>query len=151
MYDFRISHCEITFYQIFKNRPLRLVVLSFTYRTRYSTEHSSPCDRRCRDSESDHSLRTMTVTATTSVCPSCGASASGRFCSTCGSSLGGGSVDCAGCHQPLPAGARFCRHCGTSVGGAAPVAEKRDRLPWIITGASAVALLAVVVAFLAKK
>ena len=93
----------------------------------------------------------MTVTTTRSVCPSCGASASGRFCSACGSSLGGGSAECAACHQPLPAGARFCRHCGASVGGAAPVAEKRDRLPWIITGASAIALLALAIAFLAKR
>ena len=91
------------------------------------------------------------MTTTTSVCPSCGVAASGRFCSTCGGSLSGGSAACNACRQPLPIGARFCRHCGTAVGQVAPAGAKRDRLAWIVTAASAVALLAVVIAFLVKK
>jgi hypothetical protein len=94
------------------------------------------------------------VSATSTVCPSCGASSTGRFCSNCGTSLTGGAGapagTCASCRQPLPAGARFCRHCGTAVSGA-PGAAGSDRLPWLIAGASAIALLGVLVAFLAKK
>ena len=48
-------------------------------------------------------------------------------------------------------GARFCRHCGTAVGGRAQAGPVADRMPWLIAGASAVALLAVLILFLVQK
>jgi Double zinc ribbon len=92
----------------------------------------------------------MTVTASSTRCPACGANATGRFCSSCGSSLTDAAA-CASCRQPLPAGARFCRHCGASAGGGAPPAAGSDRLPWLIAGALAIALLGGLIAFLARN
>ena len=85
-------------------------------------------------------------------CTSCGAQASGRFCSSCGASLGAVGT-CVSCRQPLPAGARFCRQCGTPAGALAGAASPTDgnRLPWLAAGAAALALLGVLLVFLARK
>jgi hypothetical protein len=89
---------------------------------------------------------------TTSIkCPGCGANASGRFCNACGTPLSGAAT-CPACRQPLQPGARFCRQCGTAVGaGTAAGAGSRDRQPWIVAGAAAIAALGLVIAMLVKK
>lgn len=89
-----------------------------------------------------------TVSSSTSRCASCGAQASGRFCSSCGATLGAVGT-CASCRQPLPAGARFCRQCGTPAGAGSPA--DGNRLPWLVAGAAALALLGGLVVFLARK
>ncbi|HET6231768.1 MAG TPA: zinc ribbon domain-containing protein [Longimicrobiaceae bacterium] len=78
----------------------------------------------------------------TTPCPSCGAAAAGRFCAECGVAL---NAECRDCGTPLLPGARFCNECGRPVAaGTEPVAPARSSsLPWIITGAALVALIAV--------
>ena len=71
-------------------------------------------------------------------CPSCGASASGRFCASCGAPLAGAT--CSVCKGDLTPGSKFCHHCGTASGPARAVASfgKTSSLPWIV---AALALL----------
>ncbi len=51
------------------------------------------------------------------LCPSCGARASGKFCHQCGAVLAAGA--CTNCGATLAAGSRFCNECGSSVSGSA--------------------------------
>ena len=84
-------------------------------------------------------------------CPACGAAAAGRFCSSCGAILAAGT--CRNCGQAVQPGAQFCRGCGTSAGsGAGPVtaAPRADRAGWIAAGVAGLALLGVLIAFLAR-
>ena len=75
----------------------------------------------------------------TETCPSCGAAASGRFCNACGAAL---NAACRECGNPLPAGARFCNECGTPAVAPAGSARRALLLPWLLTGAAVVALVA---------
>lgn len=72
-----------------------------------------------------------------SICPACGAAASGRFCANCGAPQAG--AICPVCKGELSAGSKFCHHCGSQVGAAQPVTTaKSTPLPWIV---AALALL----------
>jgi hypothetical protein len=83
--------------------------------------------------------------AATTRCPSCGASASGRFCSSCGTALAGAT--CATCSAALTPGARFCHRCGTPAGAAsaAPTRGFASALPWGVAALALVSLTALVV------
>ena len=85
------------------------------------------------------------ATATTT-CPTCGASATGKFCAECGTPLG--DATCASCHAPLSPGAKYCHRCGTPVGERAPrpVGERglAGALPWAVAAISLLALVALV-------
>ncbi len=74
--------------------------------------------------------------STFSVCPSCGAPASGRFCASCGAPLAGAT--CSVCKNELTPGSKFCHHCGTASGPAQTSSGKMSPLPWIV---AALALL----------
>lgn len=83
----------------------------------------------------------MTSPGTTpTTCPSCGASAAGKFCQQCGSALG--PRPCPACGTTLDAAAKFCHRCGSPATGpgprtAGPAGPRAtadagsDRLPWI--------------------
>ena len=79
--------------------------------------------------------------ATPSLCPSCGAAASGHFCASCGSPLAG--ARCGACATNLTPGAKFCHRCGTAAGVAS--AQRRDAtsstLPWAVAGIALIALV----------
>jgi hypothetical protein len=83
-----------------------------------------------------------TPPAPASICPSCGAAASGQFCASCGSPLAG--ARCASCATILTPGAKFCHRCGTAAGAA--VLRRPDAtsttLPWAIAGIALIALIA---------
>jgi hypothetical protein len=81
----------------------------------------------------------------TSRCPNCGASASGRFCSSCGTALAGAT--CSTCSATLTPGARFCHRCGTPSGApsAAPTRGFASALPWAVAALALVSLTALVV------
>ena len=76
-----------------------------------------------------------------SVCPSCGAAATGHFCASCGAPLAG--ARCASCATILTPGAKFCHRCGTAAGAAA--FRRGDAtsttLPWAIAGIALIALV----------
>lgn len=78
------------------------------------------------------------------VCPSCGASASGRFCATCGATLTG--TKCSSCSADLSPGAKFCHRCGNGVGTVANApptrASRSNILPWSVAGLAFLALFA---------
>lgn len=78
----------------------------------------------------------------TETCPSCGAAASGRFCNACGAAV---NAACRECGNPLPAGARFCNECGTPAVAPAGTARRAPVLPWVLTGAAVVALVATLI------
>ena len=84
-------------------------------------------------------------------CPSCGARATGRFCGACGATLG--AERCAGCGRERSAGDRFCPGCGAPAGSGAGTLVSRagDRTGWIAAGAATLALLGLLIAFLAKR
>lgn len=90
----------------------------------------------------------MTSVGTTSVCPACGASASGKFCSECGAALG--AERCPACRTDLLAGARFCHRCGLPAGAQPPAAEfgpersQKPTLPWVVAGIALLAMVALV-------
>src|SRR6184192_1194144 len=75
-------------------------------------------------------------------CPTCGATATGRYCSSCGAPLG--SASCSGCAAELTPGAKFCHRCGTAVGSTPTVARetKTNALPWIVAALAFLALFA---------
>ena len=85
---------------------------------------------------------------TLSQCPSCGASASGRFCGECGAPLQGAS--CPACRALLTPGAKFCHRCGTPAGAPAsatasvPAAQSGvgNALPWAVAAIALLALIA---------
>lgn len=74
-------------------------------------------------------------------CPSCAQPAEGRFCAHCGVAV---NATCRSCGNPLPSGARFCNECGTAVAapGAEAAPQRSPVLPWAITGAALIALIA---------
>jgi len=91
-------------------------------------------------------------------CPACGVAASGRFCNACGASLS--PLNCGQCGKPVAAGALFCRECGAAVGATGPVGpvaparvtgDRGGRAGWIAAAGMGVALLGVVIAFLANN
>ena len=75
------------------------------------------------------------------VCPACGAPATGNFCSGCGASLTGRR--CGHCGAGLVAGARFCHRCGRPAGAA--VSRRSERIPWLIAAAVVALLVAGIV------
>ncbi|MDQ6634448.1 MAG: hypothetical protein M3Z10_06780 [Gemmatimonadota bacterium] len=79
------------------------------------------------------------------VCPSCGAAASGRFCAGCGTALAG--AVCGTCSAPLTAGAHYCHRCGTRAGANNPLRSRgpADVMPWAVAAIALVALIALVV------
>lgn len=88
-----------------------------------------------------------TASDATTRCPSCGASATGKFCSNCAAPLAGAT--CAACGAPLTPGAKFCHRCGSPAGADAPALPRNNTsvLPWSIAGISLLA----VIAFLAAQ
>lgn len=68
-------------------------------------------------------------------CHVCHTEASGPFCPKCGAPLEGAS--CSVCEAPFVPGARFCTGCG------AAVRESTVAIPWLIAGASLIALILV--------
>jgi hypothetical protein len=86
------------------------------------------------------------VENTTSKCPKCGATASGKFCSECGATLMGSS--CAACNTGLIEGARFCHRCGLPAGAAPPPLERKPgsamSLPWVVAAIALLAFIALV-------
>lgn len=99
------------------------------------------------------------MSASTQKCPACGAQTSGKFCSECGAPLGDRS--CPSCGAKLSARAKFCADCGTQLtaagpamarAGAAPTpAGSSERMPWIIAGIAALALVATIVVVVGRK
>jgi tetratricopeptide (TPR) repeat protein len=81
-----------------------------------------------------------------SQCPSCGASAAGKYCAECGAPLQGAS--CPACRAPLTPGAKFCHRCGTPAGAQQAVAVAAEptgvgnALPWAVAGIAMLALIA---------
>jgi Double zinc ribbon len=78
-------------------------------------------------------------------CPTCGATASGKFCSNCGASLGVRA--CSHCGATLNTNAKFCHACGAATlvaGGRAPRPTGRPSgTPWFVAGGTVVVLLVV--------
>ena len=75
------------------------------------------------------------------VCPSCGAAATGRYCASCGAPLAG--AKCAACSADLSPGAKFCHRCGAPAGSAATTVQPRtNTLPWIVAALAFLALFA---------
>jgi hypothetical protein len=75
-------------------------------------------------------------------CPSCGATADGRFCNACGAAL---SAACRECGNPLPRGARFCNECGAAAAAQPATAAPASRhlLPWAVAAGAVLALIVV--------
>ena len=84
----------------------------------------------------------MTAQPTATVCPACGASASGKFCSACGASLEPRS--CTRCRVPLGSQARFCHRCGHPV-GAEVRSSGSERSAWIVAGSLSALLVGLIV------
>lgn len=88
----------------------------------------------------------MTSPAPTStICPACGAAASGKYCSECGATLGGNH--CSSCKTELITGARYCHRCGLPANAAAPPVEAHRgslNLPWIVAGIALLAMISLV-------
>jgi hypothetical protein len=77
----------------------------------------------------------------TTTCPACGATATGRYCAHCGVPLSG--AKCASCSADLSPGAHFCHRCGTPVGVSSAKPEaKTNSLPWIVAALAFLALFA---------
>jgi len=72
---------------------------------------------------------------TATMCPACGAPASGRFCNNCGAQLG--AAPCPGCGAPRPASSRFCPNCGRPAGAGDSPAARGPSTPWIVAGVAA--------------
>jgi hypothetical protein len=84
----------------------------------------------------------MTAHPTATVCPGCGASASGKFCSACGASLEPRS--CVRCRAPLGAQARFCHRCGHQAGAQVRAAGS-ERSAWIVAGTLSALLVGLII------
>jgi len=78
------------------------------------------------------------------LCPSCGSPATGRYCSSCGAPLSG--AVCAACSAELSPGAKFCHRCGSAVAATPASAVTRESrtnaLPWIVAALAFLALFA---------
>ena len=81
----------------------------------------------------------------TSKCPRCGESGSGRFCVGCGSALQ--NATCAGCGQAAPSGARFCPQCGAPFGASSASAATGPRTTAPVARLYGGAALLVLIAF----
>src|SRR5216110_2143752 len=79
---------------------------------------------------------------TSTLCPSCGSPATGRYCANCGAPLAGAT--CASCAAELSPGAKFCHRCGTTVGASASASRetRTNALPWIVAALAFLALFA---------
>ena len=78
---------------------------------------------------------------TTTICPGCGAAATGRYCANCGVPLAG--AKCTSCSADLSPGAHFCHRCGTPIGAAPGKPEAQtNSLPWIVAALAFLALFA---------
>lgn len=79
-------------------------------------------------------------------CPTCGASATGKFCHNCGAALG--KRACAKCGAALTGSAKFCHACGAPSAGSAGVGAatgtRAGGIPWFLVGGGVVVLLVVV-------
>ncbi|HEX9632141.1 MAG TPA: zinc ribbon domain-containing protein [Gemmatimonadales bacterium] len=77
-------------------------------------------------------------------CPTCGATATGKFCHNCGAALG--ARVCAKCGAALSGGARFCHACGAPAAGVggATAARTGGGIPWFLVGGAVVVLLVIV-------
>src|SRR5262245_61626063 len=93
-----------------------------------------------------------TAPSPSSICPSCGASATGKFCSDCGTPLTAG--ECSRCSAPLSSGARFCNECGARVESLATMRRanvaRRTPATRIATGAGGLVLVTIVVVLAAQ-
>lgn len=81
-------------------------------------------------------------------CPTCGATASGKFCSNCGASLG--SRNCTQCGAALSPGVKFCHACGAPVApgggrasGTGVGAGASNIIPWFLAGGAVVVVFVV--------
>lgn len=83
---------------------------------------------------------------TSTVCPACGAPASGNFCPGCGTALA--QRTCTACSAPLSPGARFCHRCGNAVAGV--VRRRAEIRAWSVAGALGVVLVAVIAWFMIR-
>lgn len=81
-------------------------------------------------------------------CPSCGATADGKFCRECGASLG--PRTCHACQAPLAAGAKFCTQCGAASGAGGPSSGGSERKTWGVAAAICAVLLVAVLAMVAR-
>jgi hypothetical protein len=76
-------------------------------------------------------------------CPSCGATAAGKFCASCGAPLEGAA--CSACRASLTPGAKFCHRCGTPAGAITPserAITTGNALPWAVAAIALLALIA---------
>lgn len=87
----------------------------------------------------------MTAPSSSTICPSCGAAAEGRFCSTCGTTLSG--AVCATCSAAMTAGARYCHRCGTPAGARAATNPRglAGAVPWAVAALALASIIALVV------
>jgi hypothetical protein len=86
------------------------------------------------------------MTAIPTVCPLCGASATGNFCSSCGAGLAPRA--CARCQAQLSPAAKFCHRCGQPAPGVAsaqPAATSRERTAWRVAGVLCVVLVGAII------
>jgi hypothetical protein len=88
------------------------------------------------------------VSGSGSVCPGCGAPASGNFCSACGHRLAAEGA-CGACGARLSPGAMYCADCGAQV-AARQTKPASARLPWILS-ALALAAFSILIAVLVQR
>lgn len=99
--------------------------------------------------------RPLVTSSSPKACPACGAAATGKFCSSCGATLS--LRNCGQCGRPVAGGAQFCRECGAAVGAGPTIparaagGDRGGRTGWIAAAGLGVALLGVVIAFLANN
>ena len=81
------------------------------------------------------------MSQSTTKCPSCGQTATGKFCSGCGATLG--AAACSSCGSAMTPGARFCHACGSPTETRPKKRGTTSALPWAIAGAAVVVLVIV--------
>jgi hypothetical protein len=81
------------------------------------------------------------------VCPACGAEASGKFCRTCGAGLG--ARVCSGCGAALAPGMLFCSRCGRAV-ASGQVTSAAERVKWMLIGGGIVGVVAVLLVLITR-